>query len=230
MPTYPLTTLYCSDEDLAVRASGDWEAIAPRDQAIARGTDGVIDVTSWGLASATVDFEDRGAIRGGMVRLWGARGSAAGSRFGTTESPEWFAVEAAVGGVLTLRRKGLAVGVGEPAGGLAEITGVEFAVLTLAPQIEKASRDLNHRYGIDGRPGRAATDLHDLDDLREACELTVLHKHYLALSRIGGRDDFKAKAKLLKEELDEVLARLSLRWGGNGEDKVPTVRTGTTTR
>lgn len=223
MPTYPLTSLYCSDEDLAVRAAGDFGDLVPPDQIKARGIDGTIENGAWAMTSATTDFAARGVVVGDMVKLWGTKGTVESDRFGPEKPGTWMAVESVATTTLTLRRKGLAVNVGEPVGGVFDLTSASFIVATLGPQIERAARDLNHRFGIDSaRINRTTGDLYDIDDLREACELTVLHKLYWACSRQKD-DDWKIKAAWLKKELEEVLARLTIRWGTDGEDRPPTM-------
>lgn len=229
--SYPLAVVYCTDEDLAVRAAGDFGALVPDDQIKAMGADGTIAASAWTLSSA-VNFATRGVVAGDMVRLWGAtKGADAAGRFGPESGQHWLAVESVATTVATLRRKGLAAGVGEPPGPSGGVNGVSFAVVTLRPQIERASRDLNARFGIDSsQTGRAPSDLYSAEDLREACELTVLHKLYLAASRSAKADDWKAKAAAYKLELDEVLGRMGVRWGDDGDDRPATVRAGRVSR
>ena len=118
-----------------------------------------------------------------------------------------------------LRRKGLAPYEGQPPAPPGGLSGVEFVVRTLGPQIQRASFDLDRRFGIDDRvPGRRAVDLDDPRQLREAVVLTVLYEQYLDQSRqfsgpSASPDDwYAAKARIAKEELAEVLDRLVLRW------------------
>lgn len=225
--SFPLSTVYCTDEDLAVRAAGDYGVLVPEDQVKAIGTDGVLASAGWSLTSSSTNFGTRGVKAGDMVKLWGPKGTAAATRFGPEAPGHWLAIDSVATTTIVLRRKGLAAGVGEPPGPAGGVTGVYFAVYTLWPQIERASRDLNARYFVDSSlAGRAPADLYSTEDLREACELTVLHKLYLALSRSAQRDDFKVKAGTLKEQLDEVLGRLALRWGSYANDRPPTVRAG----
>lgn len=218
MPTYPLpsNSHWCNDEDLAVRALADLDDLVPRHQSIAAGTDGVIAAGAWTLSSATVNFSDRGVAQGHVVDLWGNSGTHAADRFGTESRTYWMAVESANGAILTLRRVGLAAGVGEPAGTTAAITAVKFSIPTLTPQIERASRQLNHRFEIDAsRVGRAPGDLYDPDDLREACEALTLRELYLAHARQATNDAWKMKAELYGQEFEAALARLSVRFGSD---------------
>jgi hypothetical protein len=128
---------------------------------------------------------------------------------------EALAIASVSPGAVTLRRKGQPAGVGQPPGPDAVVTGVAFLVTTLGPQIERASYDLNRRYGIDDLiAGRRAADLYDPREVNEATVLTVLHRQYLSMSRETGehRDTFAAKAELIKAELDELLARVVVHW------------------
>ena len=124
---------------------------------------------------------------------------------------------------LTLRRLGTEPGVGYPPAPAAGLTGVEFLIASLDPQIEEASFDLNRRFGIDPNvAGRSPADVYDLRDLRQACVLTVLAQRYAAETR-GDQGDFALKLTQVRQELSEVLARLTLRWGGAARtDNPPT--------
>ena len=207
---------FATDEDIAVRASGDFEALCPRDQVVAAGNDGAFNPGSpWTLVSASVDFLGQG-LRAGQVARLGRPASSFGA------NGELFAIESVATGAITLRRKGQPCGVGQPPAPAAGLTGVEFSVRTLGPQIGRASYDLDARFGIDDRvAGRRSVDLGDPFQLREAAVLTVLYRQYQDQSRAGSRnpetgvpdDPFALKARIIKEELDEVLDRLALRWG-----------------
>lgn len=203
-PSDPLSVVYATDEHLAIRAAGDFRALAPDWQTLAQGADGSFDPGSpWTLSSASVDFEAAGVGPGCVVELSGPRAVFRGSGL-------LFAAEAAAGGSLTLRPIGRAAGSSPiPAEGLA---GVTFAVPSLGPQVEEASWDLNRRFAIDARtPGRTPLDLLDLRDLRTACVLSVLIARYAGESRAKD-GDFRRKAELYRAELSEVLARLTVRW------------------
>ncbi len=208
-----LSILYASDEDVAVRASGDFAVLTPDWQKAAFGIDGVFAPASpWALESASVDFEAAGVKPGHVVSL---RKPASVFR----GAGELLAVASAVGGVLTLRRIGARLGTGSPPSPTSGLTGVEFLIATLDPQIEEASFDLNRRFNIDPRvPGRAPAALYDLRELRQACVLSVLVQRYAAETR-GAQGDFALKLQQVKQELSEVLARLELRWGASGSDR-----------
>jgi len=132
------------------------------------------------------------------------------------------AVDSASPAGLTLRRLGAGLNVGHPPAPATGLRDVEFLIASLDPQIEEASFDLNRRFGIDPNvAGRSPGDVYDLRDLRQACVLTVLARRYAAETR-GDQGDFALKLAQVKQELAEVLARLTLRWGGSGTDRQST--------
>jgi hypothetical protein len=210
-------SVYATDEDIALRASTDYSSLCPRDQLLAVGTDGVFAASDpWTLTSASVDFAAFGLKPGLLARL-----TKPTTAFGP--NGELFAIHSVATGAITLRRKGQAVGVGQPPSPQGGLTGVEFAVRSLGPQLALASYDMDRRFGIDDCiPGRRSVDLHDHHQLREAVVLTVLYKQYLDQSRqFAGKiadqsqtpgDVYAAKARIAKAELDEVLDRLALKW------------------
>ncbi len=204
------TIVYATDEDIALRASADYPLLCPRDQKVAAGGDGVFAPSvPWTLTSATVDFQARGAAPGQVVQL-----EKAGS--GLRPGGEGFVVTATAPGSVTLRRKGQPAGAGEPPSPAAGLAGVAFSASTLAPQIALATDDLNRRFGIMAGPSsvRTVAELADPRELRDAAVLTVLHRQYLDMSREVGetKDTFAAKAQVVRAELDDLLARLTLHW------------------
>ena len=205
-----LTIVYATDEDIALRAPADFAILCPRDQKLAAGSDGTfLPNDPWTLRSASVDFSARGLAPGQVVQLT--------KPTATFRPPgESLVVVSVAPGAVTLRRKGQPAGAGQPPGPSAGLAGVEFAIATLGPQIERASYDLNRRYGVDYLVmGRRASDLYDPREVCEAAVLTVLSRQYLAMSREtgDGRDPFAAKALLAKAELDDLLDRVVVRWG-----------------
>jgi hypothetical protein len=207
-----LSTVYACDEHVAVRCSGDFPVLAPDWQKAAYGIDGAFAPGSpWTLASATVDFEAAGIRCGHVVSLRKPTSAFKGAG-------ELLAVESASGAGLSLRRIGAKAGAGAPPAPASGLTGVEFLVATLDPQIEEASFDLNRRFNIDPNiAGRRPDDLYDLRDLRQACVLSVLARRYAAETR-SGQGDFALKLQQVQHELSELLARLDLRWGASGSD------------
>ncbi|WZO98183.1 hypothetical protein EP7_005239 [Isosphaeraceae bacterium EP7] len=203
-------SVYATDEDVAVRAAADFMLLCPHDQVVVQGSDGVLGPADrWLLRSGTVDFTARGVVAGQVVRLL---------RPVTAFRPpgESLAVDRAVAGSgVLLRRLGQGSGAGQTPGPDAGVTGVEFRIVTLAPQIAAATSDLNRRLGVDpSLAGRRPGDLSDPRELRDAVVLTVLYRRYLDLARGDGRSEgtFVAKASLFKAELDELLARLIVHW------------------
>lgn len=201
-----LSIVYASDEDVAVRATGDYAVLTPYWQKLAFGTDGVFAPgDSWTLASATLDFEAAGVRSGHVASLRKPSSLFKGAG-------ELLAVESSSGNRLTLRRIGARAGEGAPPSPAVGASGVEFMIATLWPQIEEASFDLNRRFNIDPRvSGRSPDALRDRRDLRAACVLTVLVQRYAAETR-ADEGDFALKLRRLNSELSEVLARLELRW------------------
>jgi len=209
----PLTTVYCTDEQIAVRATGDFVVLCPHWQRQAYGADGVFASDDlWTLTSAAVDFEASGVAAGMVVSLTKPTSAYKGSG-------DLLAVDSVSGSSVVLRRIGQAAsGTGAPPCPTGGLTGVEFAVPTMGPQIDDASFDLNRRFNIDpDLPGRTPSDLRDLRDLREATVLTVLLNRYVAENRTE-RGDFPLKIGSTKQALDDVIARLSIRWGQTGSD------------
>ena len=113
---------------------------------------------------------------------------------------------------------------------------MQFTIVTLTPQILRATYDIDRRYGIDEKvTGRRTLDLYDPDELRSATVLTVAWKLYETAARQGSADAKEganaalwAKSKNTKGELDEVLDRLALHWQALntiGQSSPPTMRT-----
>jgi hypothetical protein len=207
-----LSTVYATDENIAIRASGDFALLCPDWQKLAAGIDGVfLPGAPWSLGSASVNFSAAGVTSQHVVLLRKPSSAFKGSG-------ELLAVESASGTTLTLRRLGSGPNLGQPPSPASGLTGVEFLVATLDPQIEEASFDLNRRFGIDPMvAGRTPSDVYDLRDLRQACVLTVLAQRYSSETR-GSSGDFALKLSQVKQELSEVLARLQLRWDSSGVD------------
>ena len=109
---------------------------------------------------------------------------------------------------------------GQPPAPPAGLTGVEFAVRTLGPQIQLASYDLDRRFGIDDAvAGRRSVDLARPPPAprgrRPDGPLQAVPGPEPAVRRAApdAPDDwYAAKARIAKAELDEVLDRLALRW------------------
>ncbi len=129
--------VYCTDEDIAVRASGDWFLLAPAWQQMAAGTDGYFNSGSpWVLNSTAVSFTSNGVNPNQVVQLSGPKANFPGS------SGQLFAIDSVSGNSVTLRRLHKDLNVGQPPAPAAGLTGVTFTINTLDPQIEEASFDI----------------------------------------------------------------------------------------
>jgi hypothetical protein len=203
---------FAIDEDLAIRELVDLPLICPRDQVLALGTDGLFQAGDpWTLRASGVAFDSRGIRGGELVHLSGPT-----SRF--RPPGELLVVESAGVEWLRLRRKGFSVGEGSPPGLDAGLEGVEYAVMTLRPQLTDASHEIARRLGIsDLVEGRRPSDLEDVGALRDVVVLCVLHRLHQSMAREAGRnpDIFAMKAERLKSELGETLSRLVLHWAGS---------------
>jgi hypothetical protein len=208
----PPAALYCTDEDIAVRAMGDYPAIVPASQLLAHATDGVfLSGNRWWLTSATADLYGAGVHAGNVV--WLTRPAA---WFGP--QGELFAVDAVgLGGVL-LRRLGRKQFVGQPPAPAAGLTGVEFRVLTFDPQIETATFEINELYGIDPTvPELSAARLTNPRQLQQLCALWVLERAY-GLQMKRREEDFALKHAQIEEELEDLRSRVVVRRGPHGSE------------
>jgi hypothetical protein len=194
--------------------------LVPADQVIAGGSDGsILAASPWVLNSASVRFDMSGVAAGNIVSI----------RLAAHTQPAHFAVVSVGTNSLTFRRVGMLAGQGM-APATTNLTGLTFSVPTFRPQIEDVSYDLNRRYGInDDFADRTAAFLYDPRELRQACVLTVLLRQYATESRTK-EGDFAAKIMVAKMELDEVLGRISVRFGELGQASEPTNRFSTRVR
>jgi hypothetical protein len=133
-----------------------------------------------------------------------------------------FAVNAVSGTSATLRRIGHAAGVGQPPAPAAGLTGITFSVLTFGPQIDVASYDANHFFGIDPiSPTRYPGRLYDQRELQSYVVLGVLKWAYAILAKQKA-EDYALKFAQVDAELDALTSRLTIRWGARGDDAPPT--------
>ena len=196
---------YCTDEAIAIRAPGDFVAICPPDQRMAAGKAGTIPAGGWALSDPGLDLSGAG-ITPGMLVHW-AKSTPQG------RAPELLAVDSFAGRAAVLRRKGLAAGQGDPPGGPAGLSAIEYAVPTLLPQIRKACYDINRRYGVDDFfLGRRQSDLFDPREVEDVAVLTVLANQYGAMARQTKDDSFALKAKSAAAELQDLLRRVEVLW------------------
>jgi hypothetical protein len=203
--------LYATDEDLAIRAPSDFALLCPKDQCVATADDGYFAINDpWTIRSITVNFASRAVEVGQIVQLL-----APSSHF--KPPGEHFAIAELGDNWVRLRRKGMKKNEGQPPLSGGSLSGIEFMIASMNPQIESASYELNRIYGIDDLvAGRRRSDLYDPREVRDAVVLRVLERQYRALSSagVGSRDTFGSKADAMKQELDELLARVVVHWSG----------------
>jgi len=199
--------VYATDEDIAVRAGGDWFLLCPAWQQMAAGNDGFFNPgTPWVLNSTLVSFASNGVAPNQVVQLSGPKSSFPGSGL-------LLAIDSVSGSSITLRRLHKDLNVGQPPAPAAGLTGVTFTINTLDPQTEEASFDIKRRFGIDETIAyRSSTWVFDLRDLRMATILTVLKDRYTAEARTE-RGDWSYKINAIRSQLDQVLDRVQVRWG-----------------
>jgi hypothetical protein len=209
------TPVYATDEDILVKASGDFVTLAPAWQCMSKGTDGVFTTgTPWVLSSATVNFAANGVSPNQVVLLSGPKSQYPGGG-------DLLAIDSVTGSNLTLRRPYKDLNIGNPPGPAAGITGVTFSITTFDPQTASASFDIKRRFGIDENiTFRDSTWIYDLQDLRMAVVLTVLYDRYTAELR-SDRGDWVRKMGHVRNQRDEILDRVQVRWGPYGNSAEP---------
>ena len=218
-----LTTVYATDEDVSVFAGDDYPLLVPPGQVVAKGTDGAIGAGNlWLLTSATVDFNAYGCKAGHVCLLSKptSRYTPPGWRLGVASS--------SVSGLL-LRRQQADTGVtGQPPAPAAGLTSVEFAALTLFPQIEAVSYRLNRLLGLDdtGR-GISTASLFDRRELREACIYGVLADQYLHVMHLGDESDtFRRKHEMYRSRWEQASGTLTVRLNDSGGNQATVSRIG----
>ncbi len=203
---------FATDEDVALAASSDFCLICPRDQKLACGTDGYFDPTDrWTLQSPSADFAALGVTPGMVVQLTGPT-----SAF--RPPGELLVISKVAPGSATLRRKGQLAGLGQPPSPVSGLVGVEFLITSLVPQIARASDELGCQLGLGSCASMTGPALSsgELRELRDLTVLTVIVRQYLDVCRDpGGKPDaLAAKAEAVRAELDEKMARATVRRGG----------------
>lgn len=198
------TTLpaYTSDEDVALLSPSDVGPLFPEGQVIAAGTDGqFLPSDRWTLRSASASFSSSGLKSGHVVRLIGPIDSfpQPGLLVGVGEVGEDF---------VTLRRLGMAAGLGSPIAPEEGLTGVEYVVKTLAPQLEQASRELDYLLGIGADQSTGLLDqIPGGTILRDAVVRLVLARRYAAIARDGDAA-FSGRARLFEASFERLMTRL----------------------
>lgn len=207
-PVQSLVNAFCTDEDIAARFKADFPLLCDREW-MAQGTDGTfVAGTPWALTSASNTFDLQGVARGNVILLKTSSNMPFGS------AGMMFAVDSALGSTVNLRRINQGALLGMPPVGPGGLAGVTFAVPTLAGQIELATYDIEKRFGIsDFIYGRRQNDLWDAREVRDVTVLTVAYKRFLDLARQGESNDvYFSKYKTVKQELDDMLARVAIHW------------------
>jgi hypothetical protein len=207
--------VYCSDEDIAVRAGGDWLLLCPAWQQSAAGADGYFNAGSpWVLNSTATSFQCNNLQPNQVVQLSAPKANFPGSG-------QLLAIDSVAGTSITLRRLHQDLNVGQPPAPAAGLAGVTFTINTLFPQIEEASFDIKRRFGIDENiTYRTSSWVYDLRDLRMATVLSVLLARYTQEAR-SDKGDWARKIELIQAELDIVLDRVQVRWGPSGNSAEP---------
>ncbi len=207
--------VYATDEDIAVRAGGDFVTLCPQWQQMAAGADGFFSAgIPWVLNSTAVNFETNGVAPNQVVQLTAPKTQFPGGG-------QLLAVDSVSGNTVTLRRLHKDLNVGQPPAPAAGILGVQFAINTLDPQIEEATFDIKRRFGIDENiTFRDSTWIYDQRDLRMAVVLSVLQDRYSAENR-SNRGDFFQKITQIRRQLDAIIDRVQVRWGPFGNSAEP---------
>ena len=209
------TPVYATDEDVAAFIGGDFVTLCPPWQQCAQGIDGVFAAgTPWTLTSASVNFQANGVSPNQVVQLTAPKAQYPGSG-------ALFAVDTILGNTITLRRLHQDLNVGQPPAPAGGLSAVAFAINTLFPQLEEASFSLKRRFGIDENVTyRSSQWVYDLRDLRMATVFHVLLDRYAFESR-GDKGDFAIKIERVRARLDDVLSRVQVRWGAQGNSAPP---------
>jgi hypothetical protein len=209
------TPAYCTDEDIAVRAGGDFITLCPFWQQMASGSDGYFSSGSpWVLNSTLTNFAANGVAPNQVVWLSGPKPNFPGGG-------QLLAIDSVLGSSVTLRRLYKDLNVGQPPAPTAGLTSVVFAINTFDPQSAEASFDIKRRYGIDENiVGRSSSWIYDLQDVRMATVLTVLLERYTQEAR-GDKGDFPKKIGYTQTALAQILDRVQVRWGPQGNSAEP---------
>jgi hypothetical protein len=209
--------VYATDEDVLVKASGDFMTLAPAWQCMAKGIDGFFNPgLPWVLFSTATNFGSNGVTPNQVVCLSAPKSQYPGGG-------DLLAIDSVSedGTNITLRRPHKDLNVGNPPAPAAGLSGVAFNITTFDPQIEEASFDLKRRFGIDENiTFRDSTWIYDLRDLRMVVILSVLYDRYTAELR-SDRGDWVRKMGHIRNMRDEVLDRVQIRWGPYGNSAEP---------
>jgi hypothetical protein len=209
------TPVFATDEDILVKASGDFVTLAPAWQCMGKGLDGVFaNGAPWVLTSASVNFQTNGVRPNQVVALTAPKSQYPGGG-------DLLAIDSVSGSSITLRQPHKDLNVGQPPAPSAGLTAVAFSILTYDPQIEEATFDIKRRFSIDENiPFRTSSWVYDLRDLRLLTVLTVLYDRYTAELR-SDRGDWQRKMGHIRNLREEVAGRVQVRWGPYGNSAEP---------
>ena len=94
------------------------------------------------------------------------------------------------------------------------------------PADRAASFDIKRRFGIDENiTFRDSSWIYDLQDLRMAVVLTVLYDRYTAELR-SDRGDWVRKMGHIRNQRDDIIDRVQVRWGPYGNSAEPSTNLG----
>jgi hypothetical protein len=202
----PITPVYCTDEDIAIRSYGAFGQLVPTSNTLAYGTDGVISAGNlWTLTSATVDFEAQGIRVGHVILLTKPATTFRGAG-------RYFGVGSVAGNSVTLRICGKLDGIGQPPAPVGGLTGVEFRCSTFDPEIESTSYEINQEFGL------RSTDPDNIADLRvlnQATVLTVLHRAYV-FAPITVAQEYAQRLSEVSVAKESAIDQVTIRWGSQG--------------
>jgi hypothetical protein len=166
------------------------------------------------MSSASVNFQAQGVTSNHVVWLNAPKGQYPGGG-------HFLAVDSASGNSITLRRVHQDLNIGQPPGPATGVTGVNFTINTLGPQIEEATYEVKRQFGIDENIyPRSSNWVYDIREFRIVTILNVLWNRYTQESRTD-RGDFEKKVDRIRMELREVIDRIQVRWGPFGSSGEP---------
>jgi hypothetical protein len=212
---YVLPTVFCSDEDVALRAGTDYPILVPPWQLMAQGTDGVFGANfPWILSSASVNFAAQGVHARQVVHLTGASFGSQG---------QLLAVDGVStdGTALNLRRLGRAPGQGQPPVPVAGLSSVAFKVVTFDPQIDMATYDVMKIANLDGYDlGLIGQTVPEPREVLMIAVLFVLRRAY-AIKLKKDESDLALKLREIDREIEELRGRLVVHFGALGQGAQP---------
>jgi hypothetical protein len=205
----------CCDEDVAILDPIGFANLAPGSQDLAAGTDGVFaEGERWTLTSATADFAAQGVAAGCVVALTKPQVSF------RQPGGDLYGVAGVSGTSVALRKLGRASGVGQPPAPAAGLEGVEFRVVSFAPQVEDESTEVRRSYDLDDDARGLAKLMEAGEELRRLAALRVLRWAYTTTQALKDTDA-EAKLGLWTTGLKDLTARLQLRWGDRDAPTAP---------